>query len=492
VHYVHKVVRMKRKGDQYELFSLFSGCGGLDLGFTGLEESKSSRLEKGRGFYSLFANDIYTPSCRSYQRNFGAELIEENSKICKKNHICLKGDITKVDFKNCSKNPDVITGGFPCQDFSMTRGGEQNGRGGIKVKRGKLYCHFVRALSHFQPPLFVAENVKGLISANKGEAYKTIKEDFRNLNNRWDDVKQEYKEVKNSAENPKSYELILSEVLNFADFGVPQNRERLIIIGLRKDLYSGEVKNLANKVIDELEKPDEILRRWPLTPLEVFEGKHLGNLQEEYEKIMGEYGEHVENPETEYQKNYKENIWSKYSFDIWDDYIFVNRSSPTKPFDFSKSDIIKKHKKVLDELGYLNDPLDSKEFPDGSNEIMREQDRIKERMARIPPDENFKFVEGTEHSVKGFMSNVYKRIHPLKPAYTVIARGGGGTWGYHYRQNRQKMTNRERARLQTYPDNFYFEGKNGEVRRQIGEAVPPRAGYRIAGVVRDILDELDL
>ncbi|MEQ6360498.1 DNA cytosine methyltransferase [Thermoanaerobacter thermohydrosulfuricus] len=86
------------------------------------------------------------------------------------------------------------------------------------------------------------------------------------------------------------------------------------------------------------------------------------------------------------------------------------------------------------------------------------------------------------------MSLIYRRIHPLKPSYTVVAYGGGGTWGYHYRRNRGKLTNRERARLQTFPDTFLFKGTSSEVRAQIGEAVPPLLGKKIARAVKLILE----
>ena len=74
--------------------------------------------------------------------------------------------------------------------------------------------------------------------------------------------------------------------------------------------------------------------------------------------------------------------------------------------------------------------------------------------------------------VKGMISHVYRRIHRNEPAKTIIAAGGGGTWGYHYPEPRP-LTNRERARLQSFPDDFKFMGNITEVRRQIGNAVPP-------------------
>jgi DNA (cytosine-5)-methyltransferase 1 len=109
-------------------------------------------------------------------------------------------------------------------------------------------------------------------------------------------------------------------------------------------------------------------------------------------------------------------------------------------------------------------------------------------MRLIPPGENYKFVEGTLWEVEGKgISLVYRRLHPLKPAYTVVAYGGGGTYGYHYRRTRTALTLRELARLQTFPDDFIFFGSRHQIRAQIGEAVPPLAAKRIAEVVKDLL-----
>ena len=77
-------------------------------------------------------------------------------------------------------------------------------------------------------------------------------------------------------------------------------------------------------------------------------------------------------------------------------------------------------------------------------------------------------------NVKGAkLSQIYKRLDPNKPSYTITGSGGGGTHGYHYKEHRA-LTNRERARIQTFPDDFVFIGKNDSVRRQIGMAVPPK------------------
>ncbi|MEM4964335.1 MAG: DNA cytosine methyltransferase, partial [Pyrobaculum sp.] len=96
--------------------------------------------------------------------------------------------------------------------------------------------------------------------------------------------------------------------------------------------------------------------------------------------------------------------------------------------------------------------------------------------------------KGTKWEVRGLMSNIYRRAQPLVPAPTVIAYGGGGTWGYHYERKRSMLTNRERARLQSFPDDFLFTGTWSEVRAQIGEAVPPIVAKRIAEIVANILN----
>lgn len=129
-----------------KILSLFSGCGGLDLGF--MQE----------GFEVVWANDNFHEACETYKRNFG-------------NHV-VEGSITDMDF-NDTPDCDIITGGFPCQDFSMIWK-----RGGLKTDRGNLYKHFVRAVATKQPKVFVAENVKGLLTANKGKAVEQIVSDF--------------------------------------------------------------------------------------------------------------------------------------------------------------------------------------------------------------------------------------------------------------------------------------------------------------------------
>jgi len=94
-------------------------------------------------------------------------------------------------------------------------------------------------------------------------------------------------------------------------------------------------------------------------------------------------------------------------------------------------------------------------------------------LEKIPEGGNFQDIPPDDpHYVKGLISHVYRRLNRKEPAKTIIAAGGGGTWGYHYPEPRA-LCNRERARLQSFPDGFEFEGSVTEIRRQIGNAVPP-------------------
>ena len=110
-----------------------------------------------------------------------------------------------------------------------------------------------------------------------------------------------------------------------------------------------------------------------------------------------------------------------------------------------------------------------------NNELTRQTDTVVERLKHIKPGQNAFTADLPEHlklNVTGAkISQIYKRLDPDKPAYTVTGSGGGGTHIYHWKENRA-LTNRERARLQTFRDDFIFEGSKENVRKQIGMAVP--------------------
>lgn len=473
----HDAVKcQKMSQNKFNVFSLFSGAGGMDLGF--MLSNK---------FKILFANDILPEPAETYTENFHYEMINPNEIFSGvKLPIYVLGDIAEVDFEFFkSENPDVVIGGPPCQDFSIVRAYGREKRG-IAVNRGRLYSYFISVLAHTQPKIFVFENVPGLKSANKSNAFKVIREDFLKLKIRWKEVRNI---ISNSFTNDfKNYVLIFSDVVDSACLGVPQKRKRLIIIGVREDLLGNEwqIKDLKMKAENLLLSKDSLLSKYPLTTLEVFEGLPLSELNYEYREIMKEYEGIADAVGTQKALNWEQNTWKSLSFNVVEDYFRVNDIHPS----FSKEidEAFEEHVKILKKLGYYKERIKEKFFDDASNNLPNESEEVRDRQNMIPPDENCLFVKGTKWEVEGRgKSLIYRRIHPLKPSYTIMAYGGGGTWGYHYRRGRSRLTNRERARLQSFPDSFTFSGSIAKVRAQIGEAVPPLLGEKVAELADVVL-----
>ncbi len=182
---------------QYKIVSLFSGCGGLDLGFLGGFKFLNNSFSKGN-FDIIWANDIDKHACQTYANYFS--------------HPIYCGDIREAiedkKLETLKNTPvDIVLGGFPCQDFSHA-----GKRKGFDSKRGTLYQAMCSVIASTKPQMFLAENVKGLLNINKGEAIQQIVRDFESLGYHI------------------SYKLLLT-----ADYGVPQKRERVVIIGTDKE-----------------------------------------------------------------------------------------------------------------------------------------------------------------------------------------------------------------------------------------------------------------
>ena len=119
-----------------------------------------------------------------------------------------------------------------------------------------------------------------------------------------------------------------------------------------------------------------------------------------------------------------------------------------------------------------------------NNEPLVIHGRTRNIISLIPEGGNFTDIpKDSPLYVNGMISHVYRRLDRNKPATTIIAGGGGGTWGYHYEEPRP-LTNRERARLFGFPDDFVFEGSIAQVRRQIGNAVPPPGARAVASELK--------
>ena len=335
---------------KYKILSVFSGCGGTDIGFHG-DFTYLGKYFKPLPFDTAIGMDINKDAC---------DTLLKNTKYF--NGIQVHNiDITQYDPINfINEEYDVLTGGFPCVTFSMA-----GKRLGVKDQvNGMLYETFAKYIEVIKPKIFVGENVRGILSANNGQAIQIIKNRFAQMN----------------------YTVKIYSV-NFADFGVPQLRNRVLFIGVRNDISI---------------------------------------------QFVG--------PEYQTKNNH---ISSKKA---------LRAISST----CTNNNKMKISKNVLKKL---------KVIPEGGN------------FQDLPPN----------LAVKGLMSNIYRKLDRNKPSTTIIASGGGGTWGYHFREPRP-LTNRERARIQSFPDDFQFEGNNTEVRRQIGNAIPPVGIYYFAERILDVLN----
>ena len=341
----------KSQGSRVRVLSLFSGCGGMDIGV------------HDAGGQTIWANECNKWAIQTYEKKF------EATNLVRKpiEDVDLNKELPKVG------EVEVIVGGFPCQDFSMIWK-----RPGLTGTRGNLYTYFVDIVKRLQPLAFVAENVKGLLSANNGKAIETIISDF----------------------DACEYTLNRDDfVYNFADYGTPQLRERVLIVGIRKNLgisFERPTKTHAPK-----HKAKELGRKPYKSASEALTGVKGIKLNNEHQNL----------------------------------------------------------KKTTIELLKL--------IPQGGN------------FTSVPKDH--------PRYVKGMISHVYRRLHRDQPSTTIIAGGGGGTWGYHYKEPRS-LTNRERARLFDFPDDMQFCGPIGEVRRQIGNAVPPSG---ISPVLRKLFELIE-
>lgn len=338
---------------KYKVLSLFSGCGGMDLGFLGGFEVINKKYRK-LPYEIVFANEISKHAAKTYLTNF--------------HHTPEIKDINDVELETLPQ-ADVILGGFPCQPFSNSgkREGFQDEKG-----RGNLYLQMKKVIDHIKPKMFVAENVDGL-RTHKTEETNTLDLIIKDLSQDYD---VEYK------------------ILKAVEYGIPQTRVRIIIIGRRKDL--------KGKII------------FP-TPTH----------------------------------------------------------SQTKT---SKTTAYRTTKDAIDDLwGKIDDP----DAP--SNHTTKDYSKAK-------------FQPGKPHQ-----GNHKERAD--RPARTVRAEAHGNQYA-HYNSTGtnprsedtttwRRLTVRECARLQTFPDTFTFPVSQTEAHKQIGNAVPPVLAWHVATSVLKTLKEIE-
>lgn len=331
---------------------LFCGPGG---GAIGSSLSLTETSDKIIRLKHIWAADSDKDSCNTFKynlENFENKEFGINEEIKVYNADVRDNSINLAD-ADMFPTVDGFIFGFPCNDFSLV--GENKGLDG---NYGPLYKHGIRVLNRTdKPKWFVAENVSGLVSSNKGKAFRTILSEMKNA----------------------GYALTAHKY-KFEEYGIPQRRHRIIIVGIRDDI------GLSFKV----PKPKMVLK--------------------------------------------------------------------------SASEALKN----------INSEITHQEQTKQSSVVV-------ERLKHIEPGQNAWSASLPKHlslNVKSaHLSHIYKRLEPNKPSYTVTGSGGGGTYMYHWDEPRA-LTNRERARLQTFPDWFKFCGSKDSIRKQIGMAIPPE-GMRI-------------
>lgn len=329
----------------YKVISLFSGCGGLDLGFIGDFRVFNKHYEK-HPFEIVWANDIYPQACDTYRHNIGDHIYE--------------GDITKFDKSLLPKNNiDLVIGGFPCQDFSVA-----GKRRGITCERGKLYLEMKEVIDLVKPKMFVAENVEGLVNMQNGQVLEVIKSELGNVHSTNDSVKY----------------TVSHHLLNAADYGVPQIRKRVFIVGVRNDI---NVKYI------------------PPFPT------HINKWMTAKEAI--------------------DDLWGK-------------ENDPN----------ILNHSQISRAKFYEGKKMQ------GNNQIQADQPSVTIR---------------AEHH--GNIEAHYRSTNPVDP-YNIKF------W--------RRLSVRECARLQSFPDDFEFKGTATHTYRQVGNAVPPVLAWHVAKSVKEVLD----
>lgn len=340
------------KKEIFKLGELFCGPGGLAFGAINAEsDDKMFSIEH------AWANDYDNDSCVTYINNICPDNPE--SVIC--------GDVRNLEIDKLSPI-DAFAYGFPCNSFSNV--GEHKGLSNEKF--GQLYYYGVKVLKRFKPKWFIAENVSGIKSAGSND-FTVILNDLKEC----------------------GYKLTV-HLYKAEEYGVPQTRHRVIIVGIRDDI------NITYKV----PSPD----------------------------------------------------------------LF-------KDVDVSA------------ETALSNIPIDA-----ANNEIRQLSQKIISRLSFIKPGQN---IWQAEHlmpkslriNTKTKISQIYRKLDPKKPSYTITASGGGGTFGYHW--SNRELTNRERARIQTFPDNYKFFGKYSSVRKQIGMAVPCQLSKIVATAILNCFAGID-
>ena len=399
-----------------KVLSLFSGCGGMDLGF------------KQAGFDIVWANDFDKDSVETYKFNFGdTHIIHE--------------DITKIKNKDLPKpgNVDVVLGGFPCQGFSIANPNRK--RDGMKDERNFLFKEMIRVIKYTKPAFFIGENVKGLMNMLGGKVRELIMSDFKKIG---------YK--------------VNIRLLKASNFGVPQHRERVIIIGNNLGIENPYPKITHN------DKPD--LFNYNVNPYiktkDVIGYLKNVRVRDKEFKLNGSFiYNHIAS------NNVSDKFWGrKYKVNQHDicDYLKEWRSK-------SKWTT----KKVDEHFGYAHTAGHWFRKDNNSGSIPNPSDWWE--LKRI-----LKFDDKYDKQVTTLVEKEIKFEQSLRisnwdtPSDTITATGPE-----IHPNKKRRLSVRECAIIQTFPDDFVFKGSINSMYRQIGNAVPVLMAKKIGEKIIKLL-----
>jgi DNA (cytosine-5)-methyltransferase 1 len=398
---------------KYTFIDLFAGCGGLSEGFYR------------QGFKALTHVEFDHYACQSLRTRMRYYGYPEN-KIS-----VLEKDITSDDILECiegeikNETVDLLIGGPPCQAYSsLGRAKDENGM--QNDPRNFLFESYERILTHFKPKIFVFENVTGLLTAKLGSK-KIVGIILKKLS-------QEY----NLIDNPNDM------VLNSCDYGVPQVRKRIILIGVRKDIkltpkeiYDNIIKTHYNPETSETERSN---RKKYLTVKDAISDLPI-----------------LKPGQGEKQINHNVKKWN----------------------EFLEKIRTKNNKVLLDHVARNHNDADKKRYQVMSKNNWTFKDLINNR-----PD--------LDHIKQRVFDNSYVVQFWELPARTIIAHlyKDGNQFIHPDSSQERTLTPREAARLQSFPDDFVFEGSKTQQYKQIGNAVPPLMAEAIAISIKKALTEL--
>lgn len=404
-----------KKKKKYRVISLFSGAGGMDLGFINA------------GFDIAWANDFFKEAVESYRKNVDSRIVY--------------GDITKIDSNEMPDDIDLVIGGFPCQGFSVA-----NTKRSMKDERNFLYKEMLRVIDDKKPKFFVAENVKGILSMKKGKVFEIIKKDFKKLGYNVD-----------------------AKLLNAAEYGVPQARERVVIIGNRIG-----VKNPYPKPTHWVDSKKYESKKELKDPITV--EQTIGFLSD---VRLSDKPIKLDNGMIIYNHMAATNVYDKF----WG-----------RKYKVKQEDICDYLKMWRDKAGYTTKKVDD-HF--GYKYTAGHWFRKDNHSGSIPKPSDWWELK----KILGFDNKYDKKVTTMvekeikfeqslritnwdRPSDTITATSPE----IHVNRER-RLSARECAMLQTFPMDYEFVGSLNVVYRQIGNAVPVKLAEQIAKGIYDVLEK---